>query len=275
MTSAHLRWHITLAAIALRVAFADGAASISWLSVIGLLLTAAVPAASQTPTAASTNKCAVCHLRTVATRSWITHVDEWVTSKHAWYRVGCEKCHGGDATTSDSAVAHRGVTNSSDASSTVHRRSLPATCGGCHAGEANAFAQSFHEELLSEGEPMAPTCTSCHSSMAADVPSPAVLERGCLACHSADQSNRARVASAQLQDLANLQRSFKRAQFEIGAVIDPVHRNALTELGTDASLSIRAVITGMHTFDLPRVDDRLSKARADIDSLLSKIEKRR
>ena len=70
-------------------------------------------------------------------------------------------------------------------------------------------------------------------------------------------------------------KSLKRAQFEIGAVIDPVRRRALTELTAEAARSIRAVISGVHTFDVQRVDERLRDARGDVDRLLTKIGQRR
>jgi hypothetical protein len=148
-----------------------------WMSVLTILLPITLGIGMQVPTAVPANRCAACHLRLVWTRSAITHVDQWVTSRHALYRVGCERCHGGDATTSDQAAAHRGIANSAGTSSAVHRMALPATCGRCHPSEAKAFARSAHRELLSRGDATAPTCTSCHSSMAADVPSPATPGR--------------------------------------------------------------------------------------------------
>jgi hypothetical protein len=164
---------------------------------------------SQAPPAAYANPCAVCHLRLVWASSSLHHVDEWVTSRHAWYRVGCEHCHGGYATT-DAAVAHRGVRNSADPSSAVHRTALPATCGRCHAAEAKAFARGAHRALLLHGNGAAPTSTSCHSSMAANVPSPAVMERECLGCHHHEPQKRAAIARRQLNDLSRIQTALRQ-----------------------------------------------------------------
>ncbi|HEY6894621.1 MAG TPA: hypothetical protein VI258_10670, partial [Rhodanobacteraceae bacterium] len=60
----------------------------------------------QLPDRVAGNQCAICHIRLVWTRSATTHVDEWVTSKHATYGVGCEQCHGGDPAATSGAAAH-------------------------------------------------------------------------------------------------------------------------------------------------------------------------
>jgi hypothetical protein len=143
-----------------------------WVCIGGAIAAAVLAVTAQGPPAATTNQCAACHLRLVWTTSTLTHVDEWVTSKHAWFNVGCEKCHGGDGRSSDRVTAHRGVTPSADPKSPVHVTALPATCGRCHAPEANAFARSAHRERLSAGDPRVPSCISCHTAMASDGPWP-------------------------------------------------------------------------------------------------------
>jgi hypothetical protein len=241
-----------------------------WIFALVVLLPITLNTGLQATTAASANRCAACHLRLVWTRSAITHVDQWVTSRHALYRVGCEKCHGGDATTSDHAAAHRGVTSSAGRSSAVHRTALPATCGRCHTSEATAFARSAHQALLSQGDSTVPTCTSCHSSMAADVPSPAALESQCLQCHE-DRQDRARVASRQLEDVTRLQRTLRRAKFDIAAVKDLDRRTSLTTQWTDVDRAIRGVVAGIHAFDQPQVEERLSDSHARTDRLVAEI----
>lgn len=244
-----------------------------WMSVLSMLLPITLDVGPQIPKAASANPCAVCHLRLVWTQSVITHVDQWVTSEHALYGVGCEKCHGGDATTSDQAAAHRGVTNSAVPSSGVHRMALPATCGRCHPSESNAFGRSAHQERLSHGDAMAPTCTSCHSSMATNVPSPATLERQCAYCH-ADQQDRARVARRELEDVARLQAILKRAKLDIDTVRDPDRRTFLTTQWVDADRSIRGIVAGIHAFDQRQVEERLSDLHAKTDRLVAALVRR-
>jgi hypothetical protein len=52
----------------------------------------------------------------------------------------------------------------SDPESPVHRMKVPATCGTCHAGVAQAFAGSIHGAALARGMPSAPACQTCHTA---------------------------------------------------------------------------------------------------------------
>lgn len=245
-----------------------------WMSVALALLPITVGTGLQPPQTALANPCAACHLRLAWTQSATTHVDQWVTSRHAFYRVGCEKCHGGDATTSDEAAAHRGVVKSADPSSAVHRMALSATCGRCHPSEGRAFARSAHQKLLLRGDVVAPTCTSCHSSMAADVPSSAALESQCLHCHHDDRRDRAHVAKRQLEDVKRLRTSLNRAKLEIAAIREPDRRTSLTARWTDADGSLRAVVAGLHAFDLGSVQERLRDSNGKTERLVAELAKR-
>ena len=220
------------------------------------------------------NECATCHLRRAWTRSVTTHVDLWVTSRHAFYRVGCEKCHGGDPSTSDEQTAHRGVVQSADPSSPVHRTALPMTCGRCHRAEATAFAQSAHRAALSRGDPAAPTCTSCHTSMATEVPSLTALEKQCRDCHRVDPQNRAQVARRQLEESTRLRTGLRTAKLEIDMTKNAERRASLTQQWVDADRSLRDVIAGIHAFDQHHVDERLTEARAQVDRLRAEIARR-
>jgi hypothetical protein len=245
-----------------------------WIWMLLALLPIALRTEPQAPQAALANPCAACHMRLAWTQSTITHVDQWVTSRHAFYRVGCEKCHGGNAKTSDETAAHRGVVKSVDPSSAVHRTALPGTCGRCHRSESSAFARSAHQQLLSQGDAMAPTCTSCHSSMAADVPSPAALERQCLRCHRDDRDARASVAKRELELLTRLRTTLKRAKFDIAAVAKPDRRTSLATEWASADMSIRDVAAGIHGFDQPRVEERLRVLSAQTERLMAELAKR-
>ena len=227
-------------------------------------LAAALSAAPQLPPAVRSNQCAICHLQLVWTRSALTHTDEWVTSSHASHGVGCQRCHGGNAATSDRMAAHRGVLPASDPASGVHRARLTVTCGGCHAADANAFGRSTHDALLQQGEDHAPTCLTCHRSMAADILSPTDLERTCDSCHSSDRAGRAR---RQLETIAALQRVLRRARLEIAAVTDLRRSEALNSERRDADTAIRAAVAALHAFDQPLVDMRLDEARVLVDIL--------
>src|SRR5581483_3009795 len=234
---------------------------------LAAVIVAAVAGRPQLPAAVRANQCAECHLQVVWTRSELTHTDEWVTSKHARYGVGCDKCHGGDAATTDRTAAHRGVTAAGDPSSPVHWMQLPATCGGCHAAEGNAFARSIHSELLRQGDAMVPTCTTCHSSMSADVPSALDVERRCASCHPPDRDDRARRARRDLDEIAGLQKLLRRARLEVAAIADARRQQELAAERDELDVAIRATVAATHGFDRSRVDARLGEARAVAEHL--------
>jgi hypothetical protein len=48
--------------------------------------------------------------------------------------------------------------------SPVFSRNVPMTCGGCHAGIHQEYAQSVHASMLASGAPDAPHCASCHTA---------------------------------------------------------------------------------------------------------------
>lgn len=234
----------------------------------GLALAATVDAAPQLPRASAANQCAVCHLKLVWTTSAVTHVDQWVTSRHARDGVGCEKCHGGDSRTADATAAHRGVANSSNPSSSVHATALPTTCARCHPSEVNGFERSAHRRLLAQGDQRAPTCTSCHTSMAADVPSAGTVEAQCGRCHVDEgESVRARTVRRQLEEVARQRGMLGRAKWGIAGVSDNARRTSLTSAWTAADASLRSAVASLHSFDQAAVDIRLADSRSEIARL--------
>jgi hypothetical protein len=243
-------------------------------AILWVCLAPIVAHAAQLPTLPA-NKCAACHLRLVWTVSATTHVDEWVTSKHAAYRVGCERCHGGDATTSDVNAAHRGVVASADRSSTVHRTALPRMCGGCHPGATSAFAQSIHGELLQRENPRAPTCTTCHTSMATEVLAPAALEQRCRECHGKDPSERAAAARRQVEELTRLRRSLALAKLEVAGISDGAKREALLPQWREVDASLRVVAAGFHAFNQRRVEEQISDAQIQTTRLADALDRGR
>ena len=109
--------------------------------------------------------------------------------------------------------------------------------------------------------------------MAADVPSPAALESQCLQCHDTRQE-RARVAKRELEDMTRLRTTLRRAKVQIAGVMDPDRRTSLTTQWTDADVSLRDVVAGIHAFDQRRVDERLGDANARIERLVAELAKR-
>jgi hypothetical protein len=145
-------------------------------------------------------------------------------------------------------------------------------CGRCHASEARAFGESAHQKLLLLGDETVPSCTSCHSSMATEVPSPAELERQCGDCHR-DDRQRATLARRELEDVTRLRGSLRRTKLEISAVKDPDRRALLSTQWSDADVSIREVAAALHAFDQRRVELGLSESQARISRLVAELAK--
>ncbi len=145
-------------------------------------LVVAAPSTGWSQGARATGQCAACHARLSGGSSAGHGFAAWRGSPHAAANVGCEACHGGDASSSDRATAHRGILRSSDRASQVYFTRVPETCGRCHSAELAYFRSSVHfARLQSDGR--GPNCVTCHGSMATTLLSPEQMLRTCSACH--------------------------------------------------------------------------------------------
>ena len=108
---------------------------------------------------------------------------------HGADRMGCEVCHGGDATTDDADVAHASMEREPGALDTVE-----STCGTCHLREAERVRTSMMAtgrglvavDRWAFGELDAPDATQTFAEvLAVEDPTPAEdhLRRLCAGCH--------------------------------------------------------------------------------------------
>lgn len=143
----------------------------------------AVPMPRPTPPVSITeNTCVGCHRGLTVT---VGHTfSDWEGSSHARAGVACQDCHGGDATSSQQELAHRGVRSSRDSESPLYFTRLPQTCGRCHSAEWQLFQQSVHYAQLRESG-RGPNCVTCHGAMATTILKPAELATTCSTCHNA------------------------------------------------------------------------------------------
>ena len=127
------------------------------------------------PSAQDVNACADCHLQLTDVAGGV-HVQSWDRSAHGRNNVGCEKCHGGDASSAIYARAHRDIIRPANVRSPLNPRNLGATCGSCHTGQYAAFQGSRHYQLLQSGSNKGPTCITCHGDINGWLLSPKSLE---------------------------------------------------------------------------------------------------
>ncbi|MBT8484241.1 MAG: hypothetical protein KJO43_01590 [Phycisphaerae bacterium] len=64
----------------------------------------------------------------------------------------CSDCHG-----------HHEVRRAGDPLAMTARTEIPRTCGACHLGVVEAYAESVHGRALQAGDADAPVCTDCHA----------------------------------------------------------------------------------------------------------------
>jgi len=65
----------------------------------------------------------------------------------------CNDCHG----------VHD-IKRAVDRDSPINHANVAKTCGKCHVGVEKTYNQSIHGQLLAQGDPRGPVCTTCHSA---------------------------------------------------------------------------------------------------------------
>jgi len=229
-----------------------------------LLVAGALVVAPAAGRAQQTGQCVACHSRLPEASGGGHGFAAWRGSRHGAAGVGCEACHGGDATATDQARAHQGVARSRDSSSSVYFTHVPETCGKCHSAELGYFRSSLHfARLKSDGR--GPNCVTCHGSMATTILSPERALRTCSACHAdggVAPPERAR-ESAEVLALVRAENMLydvvKTAAASSGARGASAQARLLT-----AQRSLDAAAEVWHGFRLDSAAQRLDAARGDI-----------
>ncbi len=226
------------------------------------------------PARAQTNPCVDCHVGNGG-EPWPEHQRDWDLGAHSRSGVTCEKCHRGDASSSDFAAAHQGVLNSKDAAGPTHPKNGPETCGRCHPGPHTAFQGSKHHELLRAGDARAPTCSTCHGAVAARLPAPEALAAACSGCHGEGQAaprpERAARAARLLGEVEALRDRLKSAHALIRGTPDAARRHRLEQAYEEAQGPLTQAIHAGHRFVLDDLEERLAVARRRSEALMAEL----
>jgi len=218
------------------------------------------------------SRCADCHF---ANPDAPGHLYAWERSAHAQNNVGCDACHGGDATTFDSLTAHRGILNSGNPSSPVNRGNIPRTCGSCHSGPFVAFQSSQMFALLQTSNPDVPVCTTCHSAVAAQLLSPKALEARCQKCHAANQPGSHPEFPAQgrrnLDSIQQVRDLLKQAQPLLRRIRDAELRQRFQEQYRQAEVPIVEAVNFQHAFRYEASEERQAVSRQRAEALLDQL----
>jgi hypothetical protein len=226
------------------------------------------------PAVAQQSRCADCHFSRPEAPD-PDHLADWDRSAHARNNIGCERCHGGDATTFESMVAHRGVLNSTNPASPVNRRNLSATCGACHTGPLIAFRKSQHFALLEKDDNRVPVCSTCHGAVGSRRPSARALETQCAQCHGpnriAPRPERAEAARTLYDALHESRDQMKMVKTLVGRVTDKPRRTQLEGAYQQADVPLIEAVQAGHEFLYDALKERLSVARKRIDALIGEL----
>lgn len=220
------------------------------------------------------SRCADCHFANPRGAS-LWHLSEWDHSAHGRAEVGCERCHGGNADTFESFLAHQGMLGPQNPSSPVHRQNLPRTCGGCHPGPFAAFQKSRHYELLRESNPDTPTCATCHGNVGAYLLSPKALAAECSKCHApgkiAPRSDYPFEGRMALTGVREVRAALEEARGLIKRVKDKSRRESLDLELQDARIPLAEAIHAAHMFVFEQMQERLDVARKRADLLMEQL----
>lgn len=223
---------------------------------------------------AQQSRCADCHFANLSPR-FAAHLSDWDRSAHGRSAVGCERCHDGDPTTFEPALAHRGILSWVNPSSPVHRANLPKTCGACHAGPFAAFQKSRHFALLQGGNPVVPTCTTCHGNAGENRPSPKALESVCASCHRpgrpAEHPGHPALGRTMLEGVREGRASLKEARGMIERVKDPSRRARLERAARQVEVPLTQATQAGHAFVYDDLESRLATARRRLAALFEEL----
>lgn len=233
------------------------------------------------PASAQQSRCADCHFATrvpalaIGPRDAEVHLRDWDLSAHSSAGVGCERCHGGDATTFEPVVAHRGILRWSNPASPVSRVNIPRTCGACHAGPLVAFQKSRHFALLQGQNPVVPTCTTCHGAAGENRPSPKALERECASCHRPgrpdEHPEHPALGRKMLEGVREARAMLKEARSLIGRVKDRPRRARLEQAAQQVDVPLTEATQAGHAFVYDALEERVNTARRRLAALFEEL----
>jgi len=252
--------------------FASSILTMTRLSIAPLFIALCLPAPAVAQLRPSL--CADCHFANGGKPN-PTHLREWDNSPHERADVGCETCHGGNPRTVESFLAHQSIVRGPGPDSPIDRTNLPRTCGKCHGGPFTEFQKSQHYRLLRNGNHDGPTCSTCHGSVAAWLPSPKRLESECNDCHGRgrkfERPEYASNARVVLQGVRDTRELLNHARPVITRVKDANLRTSLQYDYDQAEVPLIEAVHDAHAFVFVDAEERLGVARARANALLERL----
>ncbi len=223
---------------------------------------------------AQQSSCANCHFANLNAPAR-DHLSEWDLSPHGRNDIGCESCHGGDASTFEPFRAHREILGGRNPASPTNPRNLPRTCGSCHSDPFVQFQRSRHKELLDSGDERGPTCSTCHGTVGAHLLSPRALASQCASCHGPDgvapRPDHAAESRFLLESINAVRALLDEAEAVTGQIQDAQTKASLEYDLRQAEVPMLEAVTAGHAFRFEIVEDRLATARQRAQALLERL----
>ncbi|MEW6128574.1 MAG: hypothetical protein AB1757_16160 [Acidobacteriota bacterium] len=212
------------------------------------------------------NSCVNCHSRAEGSALEGSRYYEWHMSVHKIEGIGCDKCHGGNATSNDKKLAHMGVLSPKAGDSKLHPKNLPATCGACHQPIMTAFVNSKHAQQL-KGANVGPSCNTCHQHMGSEIIySVEDIATVCSSCHDANKGVMPRnpeISKKSVETLNALRRANGVVVWAEGLIKDAQNKKVNVSAEEVKVKNVREMLkdakASWHTFTL---DDTRKKADA-------------
>lgn len=226
------------------------------------------------------NHCVECHSKLTVPFKVTSKYSDWHISTHREKGVGCEKCHGGDATAKDAGKAHIGLLPASDPNSPVNTKKLPETCVGCHKGVVEAFVKSKHFQNL-KGTGLGPSCNVCHGHMVTETAYlPEQTSKLCASCHDSNNALMPKRPDIPVK-VEEVVQAIRRANTVVlwaGRLVDQAQEKKMSIAGAAKDLKEAQVMmsdakAGFHSFELDAVRTRADAAFENATKLKDSLRK--
>ena len=223
-----------------------------------MLFLALAAGTSHPALAAQQNSCVDCHSDArflVQNKKLYDYYQAWNLSIHQQEGVSCPDCHGGNPRAKTKAEAHgSAVLGSSNASSPINYRNIPATCAKCHKKVFAEFRQSEHYKHLKVAaqEQQGPNCVTCHGSLNVSVLNVSNVRRTCQQCHNEKTQNSPEIpeeAETVLNNFLSINRYYR-------FIVSRSNKEDARNFSQFVDPVIQQLNAEWHTFDIDEIDKK-------------------
>ena len=232
--------------------------TIRGLCLAGMLVLVAWPVGAQAPARPQVDSCSACHSDSkffVQNKKLYDYFQSWKDSIHKQEGVTCADCHGGNPKAKTKEAAHGNeALRSSDASSPINYRNIPATCAKCHRKIYEEYRESEHFKHLKAAaqDEQGPNCVTCHGSLNTTVLTVANVRKTCQQCHNKETDNSPEIP-AQAEEVLNNFLSIHRYYRFIATRSTPEDAKSFFQFVDPV---IKRLNAEWHTFDIDTIDEK-------------------